>query len=97
MDDVLEALKCVIDPELGINIVDLGLVYDVQIDEKHIQVSMTMTTPACPLSAALTAEAETVLRQRFPDYTVAKVELVWEPRWHPLMMAWEVRERLGWA
>ena len=96
VDDVLEALKQVIDPEVGINLVDLGLVYEVQAEDTHIQVAMTMTTPACPLSATLTEQAGSVLHQCFPGFSV-QVELVWEPRWHPLLIAPEVRGRLGWV
>ena len=97
MDAVLEALKNVIDPELGINIVDLGLIYDIRLEGQQIQVSMTMTTPACPLSATLTEQAASVLRQRFPDVTDVQIDLVWEPLWHPLMMSSQIRESLGWA
>ena len=96
VDDVLEALKRVIDPELGINMVDLGLVYDVQIEGQQIQVAMTMTTPACPLSATLIEQTTSILRQHFPGFSI-QVELVWEPRWHPLLMSPQVRDRLGWA
>lgn len=84
----------VIDPELGLNVVDLGLIYDIQIEGNRIVVDMTLTTPACPLSGLLPAQVEEVLRERFADYEV-EVNLVWEPRWTPERMSPEAREMFG--
>ena len=84
----------VYDPELGINVVDLGLIYDIQVEEDRIVVNMTLTTPACPLAASLPAEVEQVLRERFEGYDV-EVNLVWEPRWTPERMSKEAREMFG--
>jgi metal-sulfur cluster biosynthetic enzyme len=95
-DEVFETLRAVIDPEIGINIVDLGLVYDVQIAGDSLFIALTMTTPACPLSGHLLSQAETVIRQRFPALKALKIELVWEPLWNPMMMSWAARETLGW-
>ncbi len=92
--DIHSALKGVIDPELGINIVDLGLVYGVTAAAGAIDVRMTMTTPACPLGEYLTESVERVLRQRFPDAAV-RVDLVWDPPWHPGLMTPESRAILG--
>ena len=96
-DEVFGALRTVIDPELGVNIVDLGLVYDVQITGGSLDIAMTMTTPACPLGDYLLSNAEAVLRQRFPALQALKIELVFEPLWNPMMMSWSARETLGWA
>jgi len=84
----------VVDPELGINVVDLGLIYDVEVEENRIVVDMTLTTPACPLAALLPAQVEEVLRERFTGYDV-EVNLVWEPRWTPERMSKEAREMFG--
>ena len=96
-DEVFGALRTVIDPELGVNIVDLGLVYDVQITGGSLDIAMTMTTPACPLGDYLLSNAEAVLRQRFPALQALNIELVFEPLWNPMMMSWSARETLGWA
>jgi metal-sulfur cluster biosynthetic enzyme len=94
-EQVREALRLVIDPELGVNVVDLGLVYDVSIDDGSVRVSMTMTTPACPLGESLAEEAEAAIRQNVPGVTSASVDLVWEPPWRPSMMSDAARARLG--
>ncbi|HRN69199.1 MAG TPA: metal-sulfur cluster assembly factor [Promineifilum sp.] len=92
------ALKAVIDPELGINIVDLGLVYGVEIDDKaHVKVTMTLTTPGCPLHASFAEEIEQVLWQSIPEITGVTVDLVWDPRWTPMMISAEGMEELGLA
>jgi metal-sulfur cluster biosynthetic enzyme len=93
---VLEALRLVIDPEIGMNVVDLGLVYRADIDDGDVRVAMTMTTPACPLGESLAAEAESVIQQRVPGVRSVSVELVWEPAWDPSMMSAAARQRLGW-
>ena len=95
-DEIFEALRTVIDPELGVNIVDLGLVYEVQITENRLDIALTMTTPACPLGDYLLSNAEAVLRQRFPALQDLNIELVFEPLWNPMMMSWSARETLGW-
>lgn len=88
--DVAEMLRYVIDPELGINIVDLGLVYGVRVKGGRVEVDLTMTTPACPLSSYITQQIEATLRP-LPCVEDVRVELVWSPRWSPAMMAPEVR------
>jgi metal-sulfur cluster biosynthetic enzyme len=94
-DDILAALKTVIDPELGINIVDLGLVYHAARNAHRIDIALTMTTPACPLGEMMTEEIKLVLRDRFPDTPDIHVELVWDPPWSPDLMSEESRRQLG--
>lgn len=95
-DMVYAAIKEVIDPELGINIVDLGLIYSIDIEEDgHIAITMTLTTPGCPLHASFAQEIERVLWQSIPDLKGVHVELVWEPAWNPIMISPEGREALG--
>jgi metal-sulfur cluster biosynthetic enzyme len=93
---VYQALSRVIDPEIGVDIVNLGLVYTVKIDESRILVQMTMTTPACPLHGYILRHAENELSLAFPDQPNIRIELVWEPQWHPLMMSPAARTALGW-
>jgi len=91
---VREALRHVIDPEIGINIVDLGLVYDIDIQDARARVTMTMTSPACPLGDYLKDLSDSTIRQRVPGVQEVEIVLVWEPPWNPDMMAEEVRRRL---
>jgi metal-sulfur cluster biosynthetic enzyme len=83
---VQEALKDVIDPELGYNIVDLGLVYGITIDGTAVDVVMTMTTPGCPVSESLPEEARAAVRRATADRLPVDVRVVWDPPWDPSMM-----------
>ena len=94
-EDILAELKTVIDPELGINIVDLGLVYHADIDANGIDIQLTMTTPACPLGEMMSDEIKRVLHEKFPETPGVRVEIVWDPPWTPEMMSEEARNRLG--
>jgi len=92
---VLEALREVIDPELGLNVVELGLVYGVQADDGRVRVQLTMTTPACPLGEQIVRDA----RERIlacEGVGEVEVELVWEPPWDASRMLPSAREALGW-
>lgn len=93
-DEILEVLKGVIDPEIGINIVDLGLVYDVRIIEKEIVVTMTLTTPGCPMHSSISEWVEKVITQLEPEASVS-VNLVWEPKWTPELMSSDAKKDLG--
>lgn len=93
---VLDVLATVPDPELGIGIVDLGLIYHLEINGDQIRIEMTMTTPACPLHAHLRQAVEEAIRTRLPEVKAVEVMLVWEPPWHPMLMSVEARRRLGW-
>lgn len=83
--DVLEVLRGIVDPEVGVNIVDLGLVYRAERTADAIDVAMTMTTRACPLGEMMLEEAGAALSRRFPGLRIA-TSLVWEPPWTPAMM-----------
>jgi metal-sulfur cluster biosynthetic enzyme len=95
-EKIRETLMQVLDPEIGINIVDLGLVYAIDICPEEVRIRITMTTPACPLHGVITANMEKVLRQKFPDLGPITIELVWEPPWSPEMMSAAAKEQLGW-
>lgn len=97
-EQVLAVLQTVYDPELGVDIVNLGLVYDVAVvgdDPADVHVQMTLTTPNCPLTESLPATAERAIRS-LPGIGGVKVELVWSPPWEPQMMTPLGRARLGW-
>ena len=96
-EQVREALRYVIDPELGINLVDLGLVYEVRVQDGNVTIAMTMTTPACPLGETLSDQAEATIRQKVPGVTSVTVDLVWDPPWRPSMMSDAAKEQLGGA
>lgn len=88
-DVVREHLRCVVDPEIGINIVDLGLIYGVDIGEAgKVTVRMTLTSPACPLGAVIQAQVHTALT-KLPWIKEPTVQLVWSPMWDPRKMATE--------
>jgi metal-sulfur cluster biosynthetic enzyme len=91
----IEALKKVIDPELFVNIIDLGLVYHLDFSQSgKIGVSMTLSTPHCPLGEAITNGVENALQDEFPERKTT-VDLVWEPAWSFDMMTEEGRKELG--
>jgi metal-sulfur cluster biosynthetic enzyme len=96
-DDVTQALKSVEDPEAGMNIVDLGLVYGISVEPGKVRVEMTMTSPACPVGAFLVDESAAAIRAVAPDGTDVQVELVWEPPWTPERMSPEAQSRFGWS
>jgi metal-sulfur cluster biosynthetic enzyme len=91
---VRDALRQVIDPELGINIVDLGLVYGVEIGGSHVRVVMTMTSPACPLGSYLTDLIDSMVKWRVGGVEEVEVALVWEPPWNPDRMSADAKRQL---
>jgi metal-sulfur cluster biosynthetic enzyme len=94
-DVVRENLRTVVDPELGLNIVDLGLIYDIKVDDNNVIVKMTLTSPACPLGAVIQGQAHAAVK-KLPWVTDTKIELVWSPRWDPrTMSSEEVQMQLG--
>ena len=95
--DVTEALKTVEDPEAGMNIVDLGLVYGIAVEPGKVRVEMTMTSPACPVGAYLVDESAAAIRAIAPEGTDVQVDLVWEPPWTPERMSPEAQSRFGWS
>src|SRR6266508_1484776 len=88
-EDVRAALKSVYDPEIGISIIALGLVYGVQVDDdsKNVIIDMTLTTPACPLGPIIKTQAHSVITNRYPAVHDVDINLVWTPRWDPRIMA----------
>jgi FeS assembly SUF system protein len=92
---VIEALCSVYDPEIPVNIYELGLIYDVEVsDAGAVRIQMTLTAPACPSAQLLPEEVEARVRQ-VPGVTEARVEVVWEPPWTPDRMTDAARLQLG--
>ena len=92
LDDVTEAMKDVIDPELGINVIDLGLVYDMRLDEGNIvTLDMTLTSAACPLQDVIEDQTHSVLQDLASD---VKINWVWLPPWGPNKITDDGREQL---
>jgi metal-sulfur cluster biosynthetic enzyme len=96
-DDVREVIrKNVFDPEIGLNIVDLGLVYDVQMpEEKKVDVTMTLTSPGCPVGPQIISGVQTFVKHEYPDLDAINVHIVWSPLWNPDMMSQEAKDMLG--
>lgn len=92
------ALRRVIDPEVGMNIVDLGLVYGVTLsdDGLTLTVEMTMTSPACPMSELIFDEVDAALRPLLHPDAMLDIKLVWNPPWGPERMSEHARQHFGW-
>ena len=93
-EEVFQALRDVFDPEIPVNIVDLGLVYDVKIIDDWVGVKMTLTTPGCGMSGQIS----NMVRERVLDINgvhECDVRLVWAPAWNPSMMSPEAKQKLG--
>ena len=93
---VREALCTVDDPEVGMNIVDLGLVYRIDIAPERVRVELTMTSPACPLGDLITDNARRAVGAALPQHAAVEVVLVWEPPWTPDRMSESARQTFGW-
>jgi len=86
-EKVIEVMKTVFDPEIPVNVWELGLVYDIRVDaDAAVVVQMTLTSPMCPVAGSLPPEVEHKVRA-IPGVTSAKVDLVWDPPWNPSMMS----------
>jgi|SRR6476469_11007363 metal-sulfur cluster biosynthetic enzyme len=94
---VLEALREVDDPEAGMNIVDLGLVYGVDVAGDGIHVDLTMTTAACPMTDMIVDEVRSAITRIAPVGTNVDVQLVWDPPWTPDKMTGIAKEHFGWT
>jgi metal-sulfur cluster biosynthetic enzyme len=93
--DVLEALRSVNDPELGINIVDLGLVYRAERGPGGIEVALTLSSPSCPLGEVMLQDVRDALSAHFGGQIPVQAALVWEPPWSPERMSADAKRRFG--
>lgn len=94
---VCNALLQVIDPEIGENIVDLGLVYGIEVEGNVAKVILTMTTPACPMGEMILDDIHATLTRMLPNDMEFDLHLVWEPPWNPSMISADAKQRLGWT
>ncbi len=93
-DAVKKVLRQVKDPEVGLNIMDLGLVYDVEVEEGAVRVQMTLTSPGCPAGGQILGDADSVIRA-LDGVEEVDIELVWEPFWTPERIDPKVRSFMG--
>ena len=93
--EVIEALQTIYDPEIPVNIYELGLIYGIDVTpEGNVAIQMTLTAPACPVAGTLPGEVEARVRD-VEGVRDVKVELVWDPPWHHTMISAEGRKKLG--
>lgn len=94
-EQLVSALRAVYDPEIPVNIYDLGLIYAIDIrDDHHVDIRMTLTAPACPVAGSMPAAVERAIK-RVPGIETAGVELVWDPPWTQERMSDAARLELG--
>jgi FeS assembly SUF system protein len=92
---IIEIIKTCYDPEIPVNIYEMGLIYDIQIDDRNlVQIKMTLTSPGCPVAGTLPSEVQEKVKS-VEGVSNAKVEVVWEPPWTPDMMSEEAKLELG--
>ena len=95
-EQIRAALRNVADPEIGANIVDLGLIYRIELSADKLLVEMTMTSPACPMGEMIVDDAYAELARILPPEIEPDIRIVWEPPWSPALMSEKCRLRLGW-
>lgn len=93
---VRECLRGVDDPELGENIVDLGLVYRIAVEAQRAEIVLTVTSPTCPLGELIATQARAAVERGLPDLEDVEVRIVLFPPWHPGLISEAARRRLGW-
>jgi metal-sulfur cluster biosynthetic enzyme len=94
-EEVMEALRRVEDPELGMDIVELGLVYDVEVENSHVKVIHTLTSMGCPAGPMIQEDIDATVRGSFPDVDDVALELTWDPPWTPDKMSDDAKFILG--
>ena len=98
-EEILDALRPVEDPELGLSIVDLGLIYECKVTpagdgQNHVDIKMTLTAPGCGMGAAIAMDAKSKV-ENVPGIKSVNVDLVWDPPWNPGMMSDSAKQKLG--
>jgi metal-sulfur cluster biosynthetic enzyme len=94
-EEIYQALQTCYDPEIPVNIVDLGLIYDVQIEGGKVTVKMTLTAPGCGMGGMIAGQARQRILDNIDGVEEATVDLVWDPPWEPSMMSEEAKHKLG--
>jgi len=93
---IISALKSVYDPEIPVNIYELGLIYDIQINtDNDVFVKMTLTTPGCPVAEHMPNMVRSAIQERVVEVRTVNIEIVWEPSWRPDMMSEAARLEIG--
>jgi metal-sulfur cluster biosynthetic enzyme len=92
-DNIVEALKNIMDPELPVSIVDLGLIYNIETADNNINIKMTLTTPGCSMGSAISRQIENTLYALGAKNVI--IEILWDPPWNPNMMSDEAKAKLG--
>ena len=93
---IYHALQTVIDPEIGENLIDLGLIYDIEVSNGIARITFTMTSYACPMSEMVIENIQDTVSKVLRDGEQLELDLVWEPAWEPSMMNAQAKQRLGW-
>jgi metal-sulfur cluster biosynthetic enzyme len=94
-EEVFDALRAVEDPELGMDIVELGLLYDVEVDGPNVKVIHSLTSMGCPAGPMIQEDIHSVVTSRFPNLENVEIELTWEPPWTPDLMSDDAKFILG--
>ncbi|HEY6199944.1 MAG TPA: iron-sulfur cluster assembly protein [Candidatus Binatia bacterium] len=94
-EEIYEALRMCYDPEIPVNIVDLGLIYDVQIEGSTVNVKMTLTAPGCGMGGMIAGQARQKILDNIDGVEEANVDLVWDPPWDPSRISEEAKQKLG--
>jgi metal-sulfur cluster biosynthetic enzyme len=94
-EEIYEVLSMCYDPEIPVNIVDLGLVYDVEIDGGTVNVKMTLTAPGCGMGGMIAGQARQKILDNVEGVEEANVDIVWDPPWDPSRISPQAREKLG--
>lgn len=95
-EQILDALKECFDPEVPVSIVDLGLIYDIEITDSRVDITMSLTSPGCPASSMISQNVRNRVLQ-IPEVKDAEVHIVWEPAWTPARMSEEAKKKLQWT
>jgi metal-sulfur cluster biosynthetic enzyme len=93
-EEIMNTLKQCYDPEIPVNVVDLGFIYNVDIQGDTVNVDMTLTAPGCPMHSLIARDVKQKLESR-DDVSEANVTIVWDPPWNPSMMSEEAKKKLG--
>lgn len=94
--EVKKALEQVVDPEIGLNMIELGLIYEVKIEGDAVKVKMSLTSPACPFGPMIIGQSQNVV-SKIPGVKKADVEVTFSPPWHPKMMSEEAKAKVGYV
>lgn len=93
-DEVIEKLKTVMDPHIGVDIYRLGLIYEIEINDRTVTIKMTLTNPACPMAKSITGSAKTAV-EKIEGVDNVNLEMVFDPPWNPQMMSDDLKKMWG--